>query len=214
MKKSVMHRASAIIAGFVAAVTCMTVQANEQPKYRIVDSIEEIEVREYAPSIVAEVTVRARSVREATNWGFTPLARYIFGNNKPQAKIAMTAPVTAQQGVKIAMTAPVTAEEARANEFLVRFSMPAEWSMASLPEPLDPAVRLVELPSRMAAVIRYVGRDSEAIRTAVESALLAYASENRYTVIGPPIWAGYDGPNRPRSQRRFEIMLPVEPADS
>ena len=55
-----------------------------------------IELRRYAPHLVAEVEVAADSVRAAAEVGFAPLADYIFGNNVPRERIAMTAPVTAE----------------------------------------------------------------------------------------------------------------------
>ena len=71
------------------------------------------------------------------------MAGYIFGKNRGERKIAMTAPVTQTEGKKIAMTAPVT--QAASGEdgarWRIQFMMPAEYSLEALPEPLDPAIR-------------------------------------------------------------------------
>ena len=78
----------------------------EQPKYRVVESESNIEVRDYAPIIVAETEVSGER-REAIRKGFRIIADYIFGNNTAAKKVPMTAPVVQQGSEKIAMTEPV-----------------------------------------------------------------------------------------------------------
>ena len=116
------------------------------------------EVRRYEPYLVAETLV-AGSADEAGSQGFRMLAGYIFGKNKGAREIAMTAPVV-QTPTKIAMTAPV-AQSPGAGGYVVQFAMPAEWTLETLPEPTDPAVRLRAVPARRVAVIRYSGTWSQ-----------------------------------------------------
>ena len=63
--------------------------AIEKPTYRVVERREAFEVREYAPSLVAE-TVVGGSREEAGNAGFRVLAGYTFGKNRGERRIAMT----------------------------------------------------------------------------------------------------------------------------
>ena len=94
---------------------------------------------------------------EAGNKGFRRLAGYIFGDNKGERKIEMTAPVTQTPvPAKIEMTAPVAMTEADGG-YLVQFTMPASFTLDTLPEPLDPQVRLRQVPAARYAVIRYSG---------------------------------------------------------
>ena len=79
----------------------------EQPEYKVAQSCGNIEIRDYAPMIVAEAEVTGER-REAIGKGFRLIADYIFGNNTASKKVAMTAPVTQQASEKIAMTTPVT----------------------------------------------------------------------------------------------------------
>ena len=65
----------------------------EQPSYTVVESLGDFELRDYPPLIVAEVKVPGER-KQAINAGFRMIANYIFGNNAPREKIAMTAPVT------------------------------------------------------------------------------------------------------------------------
>lgn len=81
-----------------------------EPKYTVISSEANMEIREYAPILVAQVTVTGER-EPAISAGFRLLADYIFGNNEGSQKIKMTAPVVQQEGEKIAMTAPVIQQE-------------------------------------------------------------------------------------------------------
>ena len=128
--------------------------AIEEPAYTVVRSYAGFEVRRYAPYLVAETLVDA-SAADAGNQGFRILAAYIFGQNQGARTIEMTAPV-AQSPTEIPMTAPVT-QSARRAGYCIQFSMPAGWTLASLPAPNDARVKLRAIPARTLAVIRYTG---------------------------------------------------------
>jgi len=180
--------------------------AIEEPKYTVERRYDGFEVREYAPYLVAEVVV-AGPAEEAGNQGFRILAGYIFGKNKGERKIAMTAPVTqAPEPAKIEMTAPVIQAPASGG-YVVQFTMPGEYTLETLPEPLDPRVKLKEVPGGRFAVIRYSGTWSqrnyqehlEKLERGLEAAGLS--------TTGSPIYSRYNAPYVPWFMRRNEIWL-------
>ena len=125
----------------------------EQPKYTVAEKDGSFEIRDYAPMMVAETDVtgpRAAAIRK----GFRTIAHYIFGDNSTSRKLAMTAPVTQQASEKIAMTTPVI-QQGDGHDWQVRFVMPASYTMETLPEPKNKAVRLKEVQGRRFAVIRF-----------------------------------------------------------
>jgi hypothetical protein len=187
----------------------MMAAAIEEPRYTVVQQLDGIEVREYAPYLVAEVTVPGPAA-EAGNQGFGLLAGYIFGKNKGERKIEMTAPVTqAAAPAKIEMTAPVS-QQPTAGGYVVQFAMPARFTLATLPEPVDPAVRLREVPGGRYAVLRYSGSWSESnYREHLEQLQRAVAKAGLRTV-GEPVYARYDAPYVPWFMRRNEIWLRLE----
>ncbi len=184
----------------------------------------DIELRRYTPTIVAQTAVQAPHSSLASNRGFRPLAEFIFGKNRPNAKIAMTAPVTtmASGGDTIAMTAPVTtigndgerdADNSARNAYIVQFTMPAEYTMATLPQPIDPAVEIVQMPARNVIAVRFIGYRTDDRVTLAQDAIAAFMRDNGLTPTGPFAVAGYDGPSVDRSRQRWEVHRPVAQTD-
>src|SRR5271165_3898365 len=93
----------------------------EQPEYQIVTAEDSLEIRSYGAMIAAEAEVQGER-KTAINEGFQLISAYIFGANKTNVKIAMTAPVQQQIQQTIAMSAPVT-QQADGNAWTVRFIM-------------------------------------------------------------------------------------------
>ena len=153
--------ALAVLCNLVLLAFPMTSHATEEPDYKVVRKLEDFEVRAYDAYSVAEVVVPGPA-EEAGNRAFPILAGYIFGKNKGERKLSMTAPVTqAVEPIKLDMTAPVT-QTAAPGGFRVQFVLPKGVTMASAPEPLDTRVTLRDIAPSRVAVIRYSGFWSDA----------------------------------------------------
>jgi len=194
--------ATAIVLGLLSPMA----NAIEEPKYAVVRQYDGFEIREYAPYLVAEVVVPGPS-EEAGNRGFRILAGYIFGKNKGERRISMTAPVAqAPAPVKIEMTTPVT-QAAADGGYVVQFTMPGEYTLETLPEPLDPQVKLKEVSGGRFAVIRYSGTWSERnYREHLEKLERGVEAAGLRTT-GSPIYSRYNAPFVPWFMRRNEIWL-------
>ena len=196
---------------------CATIEAVtniEEPAYKVLKQDGDFELREYNPMIIAEVTVRG-SLDEANGRGFRLIADYIFGNNLSKAsssneKIAMTAPVTmTRDGEKIAMTAPVTMDSAAPDTWRMHFVMPSRYTMATLPTPKNPAVKLREVKGQKVAALRFSGFSGEE-KIAEQTALLnAWMSKSNLSASGVSQLARYNMPITPPPFRRNEILIPV-----
>lgn len=98
----------------------------EEPKFTRQPLTATVEIRRYGPRIAAETTVDADENR-ARDAGFRRLAGYIFGGNRRDQSISMTAPVGQQSsrgGEQIAMTAPVVQSAGAETGWTIRFSCP------------------------------------------------------------------------------------------
>jgi hypothetical protein len=199
-----MKRLSALL---LLVLTALPVLAIEEPRYEVVRQLaEQVEVRRYAPYVVAEVTVDAPA-SDAGSQAFPILAGYIFGKNKGQRKMEMTAPVTQDAApMKMAMTAPVT-QAAAGTGMRVQFVLPSAVSLAAAPEPLDPRVRLREEPATERVVIRYSGTWSQANYDEHLARLRAAVAAAGLATQGEPVLARYNGPMTPWFMRRNEIWL-------
>ncbi|OYU44954.1 MAG: heme-binding protein [Burkholderiales bacterium PBB4] len=184
----------------------MTTHATEEPDFTVVRTLDAVEIRNYPPYTVAEVTVPGPAT-DAGNQAFPILAGYIFGKNKGERKLAMTAPVTQTAvPVKLEMTAPVT-QVAAPGGFVVQFVLPKGVTVATAPEPIDTQIRIREVPAHQIAVIKYSGTWSDAnyrehlakLQTALQAAGLTWQGE--------PVYSRYNGPFTPWFMRRNEIWL-------
>ncbi len=191
----------------------------KEPSWRSVQKEGAIEIRDYAPMLVAEVVVSGER-EEAINAGFRILADYIFGNNQAQSKIKMTTPVTQELGgasvaeaavaEKIAMTAPVTQQAAETNnQWRVRFVMPAEYTIETLPTPNDGRVKILSIPAHRAAAIVFSGSQSQSNLDANLQKLNAWLKQKNITPIGVPVYAFYNPPWALPFLRRNEVMVKI-----
>lgn len=207
----------------------------EQPPYEVVGRVGEAEIRRYKPQIAAEAVVEG-PVETARNEGFRRVAGYIFGDNTAKASVAMTAPVVqgreaaggsqsiamtapvvqarAGRSESIAMTSPVVQQPAGAESWSIQFIMPSKYTMETLPQPNDPRVRLVEIPARTFAVVRFSGLGRAEAVAQHEKALDAALAGSSWRAVGDPVTWYYDPPWTVPFMRRNEVARPVEPVTS
>jgi hypothetical protein len=192
------------------ALSGTAARAVEEPAFKTLVQDRNFELRDYPSLVVAEV-VTTGDQKAAANRGFRLLAGYIFGGNKRRASIAMTAPVAQQSaGESIPMTAPVT-QTGAGQTWLIQFTMPSAYSLATLPEPNDPRVRLRATPPARFAVIRFSGLAEPGDVAAKTGDLRAWIARRQLRATGPASLAQYNPPWTPWFARRNEVMIPVAP---
>lgn len=188
--------------------------ATEEPTFTASLKEGAFEVRSYPALVAAQVSVTGTR-DEASNAGFKLLAGYIFGGNTRKQSIAMTAPVVQAQASseKIAMTAPVmqSSVPGQAGSWTVRFIMPSEYTMETLPTPNDPKVLLMPVAPERFAVVTFSGlayEDDVAKRTAE---LNTYIKAHALQPTAPPVLARYNPPWTPWFMRRNEVLIAIAP---
>lgn len=205
MRKKLVLLTGASLAGFAAISWSILGSDVETPDYALISKTGNIEVRSYAPMIVAETTVEGDR-EEAIQRGFRIIADYIFGSNRSSDKVAMTAPVTQQSSHSIAMTAPVT-QQAEGNLWKVRFVMPSKYTMETLPQPVNSQVVLIQVPEKRFAAIRFSGLAGKASLENHEAELRQFISENGLKSGNSPEYAFYNPPWTLPFMRRNEILI-------
>ena len=157
-----------------------------------------LELRDYGPHVVAEVTVRGGRTGAAST-GFRRLAGYIFGGNEGAGG----------GSEKIAMTSPVGQTPEGDGTWTIAFTMPSRWSMDTLPAPKDEAVRLRRDPGGRRLSLGFTGRwTQDGLETRAE-ALRGHAARRGLTPAGTASYLFYDGPMTPAFMRRNEVSIPV-----
>lgn len=183
---------SAKLIGVLAIIFNATaIHAIEEPAFAVQQSWdqEQIEIREYAPRIMAVTEMNGRE-----DDGFRVLAAYIFGGNTREQQIAMTAPV--QQ----TMSGPAE----------MAFMMPAEYAFDDLPAPNDQRVAFREAPAYTAAVIRFSGWANAEKADKHWQKLRSFLIKEGIEVIGEPTLNQYNPPWTLPFLRRNEIIVPVK----
>ena len=185
-----------------------TAMAIEEADYAVVEKEGDFELRQYEPFIVAETIVDG-DFSDVGNVGFRRLYDYISGNNQKKESISMTAPVTQEaRSEKISMTAPVTQEKV-GRKWRITFMMPSQYTMETLPEPLDLNVKLKKESKRIVAALRYSGTWSQKRYDEKQALLFNWIQKRGFKALGEPIFARYNSPFMPWFLRRNEVLIPV-----
>lgn len=217
MKKTMRYGllASCVMVPLVILSGCNVGQYDE-PAYMASAAAEDgIELRDYAPMLVAQVEVTGER-KEAISQGFRMIADYIFGNNVPKQSISMTAPVLQQaaekpEGKKIAMTAPVIQQGVGVNRWVVQFVMPPEYTLATLPKPNNDAVKLLEVKGKRMVAIRFSGSTKDENVMEHQKKLADYVAAQGLKTVGEPVMAFYDPPWTLPFMRRNEVLYELAP---
>lgn len=185
----------------------------DQQPYVVERTLGDVEVRRYPRHVVAQTTVTA-GFEDAGSAAFRRLFRYIAGQNRATATIAMTAPVTQQgESQKVAMTAPVT-QSGGDGQYVVAFVLPADLTIDTAPEPTNPEVELREVPERLSVAVTFSGRSSEQAFREHEAKLLATIEQAGLQPVGERRYARFDPPYKPWFLRRNEVVQDVRDDDA
>jgi effector-binding domain-containing protein len=114
----------------------------------------------------------------------------------------MTAPVVSEQ---IEMTAPVLSDKAS-----LAFVMPEGYTTETAPEPLNEEVKIVEVPERLVAALRFSGRWTKSSFNAKSKELLNELATANLKTKGNAFAMLYNAPFTPWFMRRNEVAIEVE----
>lgn len=210
MRRLIIATAAALT---LAGCTVVGMSNTPEPRFEVVETLDErTEIRRYAPRAAAEVVLADADRSDGSNRAFRHLFRYISGDNRADAEIAMTAPVETREGVseKIAMTVPVEMD-ARADGFAMRFFLPDAYTAETAPRPTDPKVDIVAVPEQTMAALTFSGFRGEDKVSRMKAALLDTLADSAWTPTGEPVAYFYDPPWSIPFLRRNEVAVPVAP---
>ncbi|MGB9177565.1 MAG: heme-binding protein [Methanoregula sp.] len=164
--------------------------------YEITGKTGEIEFRQYPSVVLATVD------SDGNDTGFNLLFAFITGSNHTKHKISMTSPVITSR--QIAMTAPVLSDAKS-----MSFVMPPGKSRDDIPDPLDSRIRIMTLPARKVAVLRFRGYARQDEVEAAEERLLEGLKKAAIEPVGVPFLMRYNPPWTPGFLRRNEVAVEI-----
>ena len=172
----------------------------EEPKYKIIESTDIYEIREYGDRLAVEIEYSNEDS------GFRYLFNYISGENKSSEKVKMTVPVT--QSAKIDMTSPVT-QSTQDGIMKMQFFLPSKFTLENAPQPTNERVNLVMIKKDIYAVISYSGRLTNQNYSKNYKKLINHLTKDGLDFIEPDIKATFNGPFTLPIFRRNEIMIKI-----
>jgi peptide-methionine (S)-S-oxide reductase len=119
----------------------------------------------------------------------------------------------AKSGENIAMTAPVVATT-EGDSQIISFGMPRSYTLETLPTPDDPRVKIVMIPAKKYAVLRFSGYRSDARVKSMQEKLLAALARDGVRAEGSSAFAGYNAPGTPPWMTRNEVLVEVKETPS
>lgn len=202
---------------FILSTSCSLfgVGSEQQPKYKVINKEKNLEIRSYDPYIVAKTKING-NFKQAQKKGFRKLAGYIFGKNTKKSKISMTSPVVQSkaESEKISMTAPVligSEDKGNKGPWIMTFSMPSEYTLDTLPRPVDKDIILEKVPTKLIAALRFTGFWNKEKNEKKAKELIKWINKTEnYRVASSYKFAGYNPPWTLPFLRRNEILIEIE----
>lgn len=167
-----------VSAGIGLLIVSFTSKNIETPKYKVIKTYDEVEVRLYPKMVVAKTNLTDKSFDNQGSNGFRTIANYIFGGNEKNEKIAMTAPVVMNMGDSASMY----------------FVMPKSYDKSELPTPNSKNVQIVEVAEKTLAVISYGGFSSDEKIEKYRKQLEQILQKNKIQTKGAYMYMGYNAP--------------------
>ncbi len=167
-----------------------TTSQNLDNTYRVLKKIEDVEIREYSPSLYASYLNEDGENNQ--NSSFRVLADYIFGSNNKKEKIEMTSPVI----IKLH------------NDREMLFRMPEKYDKKNLPEPTNSDIKIVKSNKMRRATIRFSGYTNKQKELKIAKLLKKTLDKNNIKHTNKFELFVYDPPYKPFN-RRNEISVEI-----
>ena len=186
----------------------------EQSHYEVVELLpNNLEIRRYDPRLALETTIQGGDWKNARSQAFRRLFNYISGDNQRVSKISMTAPAkiamgASGSGIEIAMTAPVEILPYK-DRLKMRFFLPSELDVNTVPVPRDPKVRVISVPRQTLAVLGFTGLANKSDLVIQQDRLTEALASTHWDVQGSMTAYFYDPPWTIPFMRRNEVAVHV-----
>ncbi len=167
----------------------------ERPEFVVVSTEDKFEIRDYGTLVVAQFTMRGTYKKSVTQ-GYIRLEQYFLGKNTVPEPIEMTIPTMVRNDL--------------AEGWSTMFYLPKGYRPESAPQPLDRRIRIIEIPARRVAVIRFKGKLNEFVMRDQVEVLEAWLAARGIAHRGDFTLAGYAAAWTPKKWRKNEVMVTLK----
>lgn len=184
------------------------IRFGEEPRYQVLVSGNQKEVRRYGEQTLASVSV-AGDYERAAEEAFSRLADYLHREPMPTVPLINMEQGSGDSQEAISMTVPVYQQRSR-HGWTLSFVLPQRFSLETAPRAQDPGITIERLSGRLVACLRFNGLVNERIIDENTAELRAWLDTNQaFRAAGEPLCALYDNPYTIPFLRRNEIHIPV-----
>lgn len=171
----------------------MSARKIETQPYKVLQEDGRFEIRHYPSATMAKVSSRLKSYRDLGYSGFGKLAKYIFGGNDENKKIAMTSPVHMEIGD---------------SESSMSFVMPSNFNVENLPKPKNNEIVIEKTEPVYAAVLKFGGFANTTTINAQKAILEKSLIDKGISYYGNFRYLGYNPPYQ-LVGRRNEVVVNI-----
>ena len=195
---SIKNIIAAGLQSFIVAGCSLFGSSIEEPSFTVLKKDNEFETRKYETFITAETYANGEREKAAGD-GFQVLAEYIFGGNKEEEKIDMTAPVMMEL------------VDQKTQKWKISFVMPSKYkTISDLPKPNSSQITFIQNKPQKYIVLVFSGSTSSDNVDSNNQLMLDYLKKNSISTNNSSIYAFYNPPWTIPSFKRNEIMQKIK----
>jgi hypothetical protein len=159
----------------------------DSPKYNVVLTKENYQIRDYQPALVAQTKMTSEDT------GFRKIFNFISGENSSKESISMTVPVRVSESNQV-----------------MGFFMPDNYNISSIPRPMDQSVEIVEFAGGFYGAARFSGSTNPEKVNQIKSELTQWVKKEGYQTTNSWFLDRYDPPWTLWFNRTNEVLIKLE----
>lgn len=175
------------------------------PDYRIIQDYQSFEIREYSPHLAIQVELD-QCFEDAAVKGYGLLTEYLSGENSKNEILDFLSPLYQAKKKSIEQGFNKFKKD-QSSEYVLQVLLPEKYDLSSAPRPTCKQVKIVELPCRRVAALKYSGFWTRTNFHKHFIKLKAILIERGMNPHNEPSLARYDSPLWPWFLRRNEVLI-------
>ena len=184
------------------------IRFGEKPEYQILQSYADKEIRRYGPMVMVSVTVNGENYEDAKKVATICLHEYLFGKNQAMQSLP-TSGMLLHQEVLCTSGSPVLRNQSL-KRLMISLALPAKFTLAMAPQPLDKRIILHERPGHLVGVIQYSGRNDVKKIEKYRNELIEWLNQNEvYHPTSEFCFVEYDNPITLPFLRKNEVHIDI-----